>query len=133
MKLLLLHCITFHSPPHVLIQLLSVGGHTLHIMTILLTLEIGILKSRPKERMVRVKITTNTTKAAFSKSVNWSYKTLNSTSKVVVEGNGRTKNHTKKSHCSIQFLTSRGLNSTRHPIGESGGGGLNLIVCQLVD
>lgn len=32
-----------------------------------------------------------------------------------------------------KFLTSRGLNSTRQPIGEPGGGGLNLIVNQLVD
>ena len=29
--------------------------------------------------------------------------------------------------------TSIGRNSTRHPIGELGGGGLNLRVCQLVD
>ena len=30
-------------------------------------------------------------------------------------------------------LTSVGLNSTLHPIEELGGGGLNLMVCQLVD
>ena len=30
-------------------------------------------------------------------------------------------------------VTSVGLNSTLQPIGEQGGGGLNLIVCQLVD
>ena len=30
-------------------------------------------------------------------------------------------------------LTSVGLNSTLQPIDELGGGGLNLIVCQLVD
>ena len=28
---------------------------------------------------------------------------------------------------------SQGLNSTRQPMGESGGGGLNRMVCQLVD
>ena len=28
---------------------------------------------------------------------------------------------------------SHGLNSTRHPIGAEGGGGLKRIVCQLVD
>ena len=31
------------------------------------------------------------------------------------------------------FVTSVGLNSTLQPIDELGGGGLNLIVCQLVD
>ena len=30
-------------------------------------------------------------------------------------------------------LTSIGLNSTLHPMGESGGGGLNLMLFQLVD
>lgn len=31
------------------------------------------------------------------------------------------------------ILTSMGRNSTLQPISEFGGGGLNLIVCQLVD
>ena len=31
------------------------------------------------------------------------------------------------------LVTSVGLNSTLQPIDELGGGGLNLIVCQLVD
>jgi len=30
-------------------------------------------------------------------------------------------------------LTSSGRNSTRHPMDEFGGGGLNLMLCQLVD
>ncbi len=33
----------------------------------------------------------------------------------------------------MQDVTSVGLNSTLQPIGAHGGGGLNLIVCQLVD
>ena len=55
---------------------------------------------RLNDKMVLVRRMTNTTKAAFSKSV---------------------------------ICTSSGLNSTLQPKVESGGGGLNLMLCQLVD
>ena len=70
MECLPLYCISLHSSLHILIQLSN--GQVLATQYngyISLTLEIGIRKSRPKDKIVRVKITTNTTKAAFSKSV----------------------------------------------------------------
>jgi hypothetical protein len=45
----------------------------------------------------------------------------------------RTTKHTKAAFSKSVICASHGRNSTLQPIGELGGGGLNLIVCQLVD
>lgn len=45
----------------------------------------------------------------------------------------RAKVEKNERFCSPWLLTSSGRNSTRHPMGELGGGGLNRMLCQLVD
>lgn len=64
------------------------------------TFVMGMKRLSLKDRMALVRSTTNTTNAAFSKSVS---------------------------------CISSGRNSTRQPMLELGGGGLNRMLCQLVD
>ena len=77
----------------------------------------GTRKLRSNERIARVSRITNTMYAAFSKSVSCTCK----------------NNFREDETTHYRALTSRDLNSTLHPMLELRGGGLNLILCQLVD